>query len=155
MTRKQLASMAGGGVVALAVAVPILWSVPSTGATTVTVYKTPTCGCCALWVDHLRENGFDVDVKDLPDLRAIKAENGVSPGLASCHTALVDGYVFEGHVPADLVAEVLRDRPDILGLSVPGMVVGSPGMEVPGQPAQPYNVLAFDSQGRVSVYASR
>jgi hypothetical protein len=155
MNRKQFASMAGGGVVASALAVPFLWSVPSADATIVTVYKTPTCGCCKLWVDHLLANGFDVDVKDLPDLRAIKAQNGVSPGLASCHTALVDGYVFEGHVPADLVAEVLRDRPDILGLSVPGMVVGSPGMEMPGQPAQPYEVLAFDAQGRVSVYASR
>ena len=155
MTRKQLASMVGGGVVTLALSVPFLWSVPSVRSATVTVYKTPTCVCCVYWVDHLQENGFDVDSRDLPDLRAIKAENGVSPGLASCHTALLDGYVFEGHVPADLVAKVLRDRPEILGLSVPGMIVGSPGMEVPGQPAQPYDVLAFDAQGKVSVYASR
>ena len=121
--------------------------------TDVLVYKSPTCGCCAKWVDHLEAAGFTVQVEDVDDLRPIKAENGVTPELASCHTAIVDGYVIEGHVPADVIAKLLVERPDVRGLSVPGMPTGSPGME--GGTPEPYDVIAFDEGGNTSVYASR
>lgn len=117
----------------------------------VLVYKTATCGCCNGWVDHMRSAGFAVDARDTQELNAIKVDAGVTPALASCHTALVDGYVVEGHVPAEIVERLLAERPDIVGLSVPGMVEGSPGMEGPNP--QPYQVVAFDRQGRTSVYA--
>ena len=105
--------------------------VQSAGAETPTiqVYKTPTCGCCTKWIDHLRAEGFDVEATDLPDLSELKATNGVSPALASCHTAMVDGYVLEGHVPAEDVKRMLAEKPKIAGLAVPGMPMGSPGME--------------------------
>ncbi len=110
---------------------------------TVTLYKTPTCGCCALWGDRMRDYGFPVEVTETEDLAPIRAENGVINGLASCHTALVDGYVIEGHVPPADVARLLTERPAVRGLAVPGMPVGSPGMEVEGVPAASYQVYAF------------
>ncbi len=104
---------------------------------------------------HLRESGFTVHVKHRTgeELGYIKAAHGITPGLAACHTAEVGGYVVEGHVPADVIASLLREQPDVQGLSVPGMPVGSPGME--GPYAEPYEVLAFDEAGAVSVYAER
>lgn len=156
MMKKRLGAMAGGGALALLVGVLLSWYSPTPAtARTVTVYKNPSCLCCGDWVDHMRAAGFEVDVHDVQDLPTIKVDNGVMPELGSCHTALVDGYVIEGHVPADLVQKVLDERPDIAGLSVPGMVVGSPGMEVAGQPAQPYDVIAFDANGQTAVYAKR
>ena len=119
----------------------------------VTVYKTPTCGCCRAWVDHLREHGFDVVVRDSADLAPVKRAHGVPGELESCHTAVVGGYVVEGHVPADLVAKLLAERPDVAGLAVPGMPQGSPGMEGPVKEA--YDVLAFQKDGRTTVYARR
>lgn len=89
------------------------------------------------------------------DLAPIKRKLGVPPALQSCHTAVVEGYVIEGHVPADLIDRVLRERPSVVGLAVPGMPVGSPGMEAPGQAPERYQVLAFDQKGRATVYASR
>ena len=121
----------------------------------VMVYKTPTCGCCKLWVDHMEEAGFTVKTKDLDDLSDIKDRFSVSQDLRSCHTAVVDGYVVEGHVPADIVQRMLREKPDITGISVPGMPIGSPGMEVEGRAPQRYNVIAFDKDGVNSVYAQR
>ena len=154
--KQRLTALAGGGVFALLIAGLLFWNTPATAtAGTVTVYKDPSCACCVVWVEHMKANGFQVEVHDVNDLQAIKAEHGISPRLGSCHTALVDGYVVEGHVPADLVRQMLDERPDIAGLSVPGMVVGSPGMEVPGQRAQPYDVIAFDANGRTAVYAKR
>lgn len=123
------------------------------GVPQVTVYKTPTCGCCEGWVDHLRENGFSVIVHDQNDLSAVKAANGITPQLESCHTAVIEGYVIEGHVPADLIARLLNERPEIAGLAVPGMPGGSPGME--SSPKEPYQVLAVGKDGRTSVYANR
>lgn len=123
------------------------------GTPQVTVYKSPTCGCCAEWVDHLRENGFAVIVHDQDDLSAVKTANGITPRLESCHTGVVDGYVVEGHVPADLIARLLTERPDIAGLAVPGMPGGSPGME--SAPKEAYQVLAIGKDGRTSVYANR
>ena len=156
MMKKRIAALAGGGVFALLVAGLLSWYTPSAAkAGVVTVYKNPSCGCCGAWVDHMRAAGFELEIHDLTDLQAIKAEHGISANLGSCHTALLGGYVVEGHVPADLVQKMLDENPDIAGLAVPGMVVGSPGMEVPGQPAQPYDVIAFDASGRTAVYAKR
>jgi hypothetical protein len=121
----------------------------------VTVYRSPTCGCCKDWEDHLREAGFTVESIETPAVDIVKVENGVPRPLQSCHTALVDGYVVEGHVPADEIARMLRDRPDVRGLAVPGMPAGSPGMEVPGRPAQPYEVFAFSGDGSAEVWATR
>ena len=155
MLKKRITALAGGGAFALIIAALLSWYTPATAtAGTVTVYKNPSCACCGAWVDHMRAAGFELDVRDVNDLQSIKTENGVTPRLGSCHTALVDGYVIEGHVPADLVQKMLTEKPEIAGLSVPGMVVGSPGMEVPGQPAQPYDVIAFDANGKTAVYAN-
>ena len=155
MKKVRLASMVGGGALVLAVAGAFWADTPAVAGPAITVYKSPTCGCCALWVKHLEDSGFDVSVTDTEALQAIKAEHGVGDHLASCHTALVDGYVVEGHVPADDIRSMLESRPDIVGLAVPGMIVGTPGMEVAGHPAQPYQVLAFDREGRATVYANR
>lgn len=103
----------------------------------------------------MEEAGFTVKTTDLDDLSQIKEQFSVAPQHQSCHTAIVDGYVVEGHVPADLVQRMLREKPDITGISVPGMPIGSPGMEVEGRPAQRYNVIAFDKSGVASVYAKR
>lgn len=116
----------------------------------ITVYKSPTCGCCGKWVDHLKDAGFSVRAEDVRDLNAVKARYGVQPHLASCHTAVVDGYVVEGHVPAASIKRLLRERPAVKGLAVPGMPVGSPGMEGPNP--ERYDVVTFDAAGRAAVY---
>ena len=123
-------------------------------ATVIQVYKTPTCGCCSKWIDHLREAGFAVEATDLPDLSRLKAENGIAHGLSSCHTAMIDGYVVEGHVPASDIRRLLAERPEITGLAVPGMPMGSPGMEHPDpRRHEAYDVIAFGPQG-TQVFAS-
>lgn len=118
-----------------------------------TVYKNPSCSCCAKWVDHLRAAGFQVTVIDTANLEPIKARSGVTQDLGSCHTATVGGYVIEGHVPADLIQKLLAERPSVRGLAVPGMVVGSPGMEGPNP--QHYDVVSFDRAGQTQLYARR
>lgn len=120
-------------------------------ATEIPVYKSPTCGCCNKWIDHLEENGFRVTKKDLRDVTVFKADYGVTPRLASCHTAVVDGYVVEGHVPATDIRRLLAERPAVKGLTVPGMPMGSPGMEGPRK--DPYDVLTFDGQGSTTVFS--
>ena len=120
----------------------------------VTVYKSPTCGCCEDWITHMEENGYVVEAHDTNDLVALKTENHVPSQLQSCHTAIIDGYVIEGHVPAEDINQLLAERPDVAGLAVPGMPVGSPGMEVDGYDAQPFDVIAFDQAGDVQVFAS-
>ncbi|CAN5730498.1 DUF411 domain-containing protein [soil metagenome] len=122
-------------------------------ADTIVVYKTPTCGCCNAWVDHVRANGFTVVTHDLNDLSEKKRELGVPAGQISCHTAQVRGYTLEGHVPADLIHRMLDENARFKGLTVPGMPMGSPGME--GLIKQDYQVLSFDESGRTSVYAER
>jgi len=123
-------------------------------ATTVQVWKTPTCGCCSKWIDHLKAEGFAVEAQDLADLAATKAANGVPAELASCHTATVDGYVLEGHVPASDIRRLLGERPAIAGLAVPGMPLGSPGMEHPDPSShEAYQVMSFGAGG-VAVYSS-
>jgi len=120
--------------------------------TPLTVYKTPTCGCCGKWVEHMEANGFASTTTNLPDLTAIKAKHGVPLRLNSCHTSLVGGYVIEGHVPAADIRRLLKERPKIVGLAAPGMPAGSPGMDVPNSPG--YDVLAFDKDGNTKVFAS-
>lgn len=120
---------------------------------TVEVFKTATCGCCALWVKHLEENGFTTRVTDMDDLSEVKKKHGVPQKAQSCHTAVVDGYAIEGHVPAAEVRRLLKERPAVAGLAVPGMPLGSPGMDFGGT-KQPYDVLAFDKSGGTQVFAS-
>ncbi len=123
----------------------------------VIVYRSPTCGCCAAWVEHLRENGFAVDVEDVSDLGQVKRRLGVPPSLVSCHTAVVGGRVVEGHVPADAVRRFLEDErwSGMAGLAVPGMPIGSPGMESPGRAPEPYDIVAWDSAGATVLFERR
>jgi hypothetical protein len=107
------------------------------------VYKSPTCGCCGAWVDHMKDNGYQVVVHEQQNLQSIKEKAGILPGQGSCHTAFIDGYAIEGHVPAADVDRLLAERPDARGLTVPGMPVGSPGMEM-GDRVDAYDVLLFD-----------
>ncbi len=118
----------------------------------VVVYKSPTCGCCKAWVKHLRDNGFEVEVHQRYNVEPVKDEMGVPKPLRSCHTAKVGGYVIEGHVPADLIVKLLEEKPAAAGLAVPGMPMGSPGMEGPRK--DPYDVILFGDQGS-RVYARR
>lgn len=113
----------------------------------VTVYKSETCGCCNDWVDHLKEAGFEVTAMNRDDMNSVKSQLGVPVQLASCHTAVVGKYVVEGHVPAASIRRLLDEDANIRGLAVPGMPTGSPGMEVPGQPADRYDVIAFSTEG--------
>ncbi|MBI4540587.1 MAG: DUF411 domain-containing protein [Gemmatimonadetes bacterium] len=119
----------------------------------VTVFKSPACGCCGKWVEHVRANGFRVLVRDTANVEPVKVAYGVPASARSCHTASVEGYVIEGHVPADLIRRLLQERPDVVGLAVPGMPPGSPGME--GPKPQPYDVLALRRDGSTEVYAKR
>lgn len=118
----------------------------------VVVYKSPTCGCCSKWIEHMKASGFDVKSTDIDDVTSIKKQYGVPLEDQSCHTALVEGYVLEGHVPASAVKKMLKDKPKVVGLAVPGMPVGSPGMEVPSGQVESYNVVAFDKAGKSTVY---
>jgi len=119
------------------------------------VFKTPTCGCCSDWVTHLEDNGFQVEAVDVShqQLNAIKQTAGLSRELASCHTGFIDGYVVEGHVPADDIRKLLELRPAVTGLSVPGMPIGSPGMEM-GDRLDPFHVVSFDEAGNTEVFSS-
>lgn len=117
----------------------------------VVVFKSPTCGCCGDWVTHLRDNGFAVEVHDVDDVDPFKQRAGITPQLASCHTAFVGGYAIEGHVPAADIKRLLRERPAGRGLTVPGMPLGSPGMEV-GDRRDPYDVLLYRDGGNSAVF---
>lgn len=118
----------------------------------ITVYKTPTCGCCTKWEDHLKANGFQVTSKVMKDVSPIKKKHQVPQELQSCHTGVVGKYVVEGHVPASTIKRLLKEKPaNTVGISVPGMPIGSPGMEVADQ-KDPYAVVRFDSKGKTEVY---
>lgn len=119
-----------------------------------TVYKDPNCGCCEQWVAHVKQAGFVVTVRDTSDMQTVKASMGVPEALGSCHTARVGNYTVEGHVPADLIKKLLAEKPVARGLAVPGMPIGSPGMEQGGRKDK-YDVLLFDKAGKTKVYASR
>jgi hypothetical protein len=126
-------------------------STPAADAPQLVVYKDPNCGCCRKWVEHMQQNGFRVEAHDTSGVDGIKGQAGVPMAARSCHTGLVGGYAIEGHVPAEAVRRLLREHPaDVAGLAVPGMVMGSPGMEGPNP--QHYDVIAFTKDGRTSVY---
>ncbi len=135
------------GAAALLPRAPLL----AAGAPVIEVYKSPACGCCRLWVEHLEAEGFATDVRDMDDLAQVKMIAGVPDHLAACHTALVDGLVIEGHVPASAIRRLLEERHDVRGLAVPGMPAGSPGMPDPNP--ERYDVIAF-GRGDDRVYMS-
>ena len=121
--------------------------------TKVEVYKDPNCGCCTIWVTHLQRAGFVTTVTNVQSIETVKIKHRVPARLQSCHTAVVDGYVIEGHVPASEIRKILNERPKIHGLAVPGMPIGSPGME--GAGGKPYDVLSFDAAGTSRVYSTQ
>jgi hypothetical protein len=129
---------------------PVPPSAASAQSVEVTVWKSPTCGCCSKWVEHMAAAGFKVTARDTSDMQAVKRRLAVPDAMGSCHTAVVQGYVIEGHVPAADIQRLLREKPKVTGLAVPGMVTGSPGME--GGRSDPYEVVAF-GDGKTSVFA--
>jgi hypothetical protein len=143
-------------IAALSLSVAVAAQAPKT-TPTMEVFKSPTCGCCSKWVEHVRDGGFTVKVTEMSDeaLSALKDKHGVPRTAQSCHTGLVNGYVVEGHVPVTEVHRLLKERPTVAGIAVGGMPIGSPGMEVPGQRPQTYNVVTFDKQGAVKVFSTQ
>lgn len=117
----------------------------------IVVYRSPTCGCCSKWLDHLKKHQFNVEDIVTDDMAAIKKKYGVPGNLSSCHTAIVEGYVIEGHVPAGDIKSLLKMKPKVTGLSVPGMPAGTPGMEMGGK-KDPFQVVAFDKEGQTQIF---
>ena len=117
-----------------------------------TIYRSASCGCCTQWGEHIAAAGFRINDQVNDDMDRVKQANGIAPGQASCHTAIVEGYVIEGHVPATSIQRLLAERPDIRGLAVSGMPIGSPGMEVEGQKAHSFSVMAIAHDGSISVF---
>ena len=146
---------AGVGAVLVFAAIACMAQAPTPAQPSMTVYKSATCGCCSKWVEHMKTNGYAVKTVDVDDIEVPMKTYGVPSSAASCHTAIVNGYVVEGHVPADLVMRMLREKPAIKGIAAPGMPMGSPGMEVPGYKADPYDVVSFDKLGKTALYAKR
>ncbi len=138
-------AVAGGGATLLFKPTPAI-------AGKVFVYKDPSCQCCGQWARHMRQNGFTVNVNNVEDMAPVKADAGIPEAMESCHTAFIDGYVIEGHVPAMDVKRLLDKRPAIKGLAVPGMPQSAPGMDIPEY--EPFSVMAFDAKGMISVFAS-
>lgn len=118
------------------------------------IYKNDSCSCCTLWGNHMKQNGFKVQIVNVENLAVIKSEKSVVRGLESCHTAIIEGYVIEGHVPSKEVTRLLEEKPDAIGLAVGGMPIGSPGMEMDGHPGDAYDVILFRADGSHEVYAS-
>ena len=159
MFRSTAAAVASAVLLVAGAAVAVVSTQPgkaATGKRTVAVFKSPTCGCCALWNDHMTAAGYAVTSRDMQDVATIKDQYRIPSNLRSCHTALVGGYVVEGHVPADVVAKFLAEKPaGVVGIAVPGMPVGSPGMESADGFKAPYQVMAFTKDGQSRVYASK
>ena len=130
----------------------LLTTVRAGAQRTATVYKDPTCGCCTKWVELLRGNGFSVTIRNISELD--RSRYAVPPALRSCHTAIINGRMVEGHVPIADVERMLKQGSAVVGVAVPGMPIGSPGMEVPGTRPQPFDVLAFDKAGNSRVFAT-
>jgi len=141
-------------VLAAFLAFPAAQNALANDSKTVEVWKDPSCGCCQGWVDHMRAAGFEVRIHNTGEIDAVKTMNRVPQELTSCHTAKIGGYVIEGHVPASDIMRLLKEKPQIHGLAVPGMPLGSPGMEVPGGDKDAYDVLSFDERGNAAVYSS-
>ena len=131
----------------------LLTMAQSAAAATLLVTKTAYCGCCKHWIEHMKKAGFDVQVKEVEDVAPTRARLGVPDAMRSCHTSEIGGYAIEGHVPAADVKRLLATRPKAVGIAVPGMVVGSPGMEH-GDHKEPYQVILFDKAGKTKVFAS-
>lgn len=125
----------------------------NSGQPTIEVWKSVSCKCCSKWVDHLRQNGFNVTVHNESAMNPLKTKLGVPQALVSCHTGVVDGYVIEGHVPAADIRKLLSEKPQALGLAVPGMPIGSPGMEQ-GDRRDAYETRLFNTEGTSSVFAT-
>ncbi|MGH7535081.1 MAG: DUF411 domain-containing protein [Gemmatimonadales bacterium] len=153
ISRRGFVALAAGLALPLSVARRLRAGAAPAGGTPITVYKGASCGCCVKWVDHLREAGFEPTSHDEEDLDRIKDRLGIPQPLRSCHTAQVDGYLVEGHVPAADVRKLITLKPRVAGLAVPGMPASSPGMAVPGAPHQPFEVLSFQTDGSTRVYA--
>ena len=119
----------------------------------VAVYKRANCSCCMKWVTHLEKAGFSVQARNVRDLKLVRERVGIPEQLAACHTAEVGGYLVEGHVPAEDIKRLLRERPAAKGLAVPGMPAGSPGMEAPSGKGKPYDVFLVAKDGNSSVFA--
>lgn len=150
--RRWLAAAAAGTLAGLAAGAR---ATAAGAAPRVEVWKNPSCGCCGDWIAHLQAQGFQVKVNEVPDTAPVRARLGIAPQHGSCHTALVGGYALEGHVPAREIRRLLKERPEAVGLAVPGMPIGSPGMDGPeykGQ-KQAYDVLLLAKGGGASVYA--
>lgn len=140
------------GVLAIAIFTVPNWAMADAiAAPQLTVYRSPTCGCCKDWADKMQEAGFQIQDNVIEDVDAIKAEQGVPEDLAACHTALVDGYVLEGHVPVGDIVKLLAEKPDVAGIVVPGMPMGSTGMEQ-GNEVDPYVTLTFDRAGHRTLF---
>ena len=158
VSRRDWLRVAAGGIV-VALTPGVAEAATSVGAKPVkiTVYKSPTCGCCKGWVDHMRAAGFEVVTHDVGEsaMDEVKATAGIAPALRSCHTGLVGKYAVEGHVPADVVKQLLKQAPKVAGIAVPGMPIGSPGMEMPGRRADRYDIIAFERSGKTRVFARR
>src|SRR5919199_3548656 len=154
--REWLTATVGGAAAALVTRAGRAFALPTLESSRMTVYKSPTCGCCKGWVAHVKAElpNFDIRTVEMDDLSEVKTRLGVPSSLRSCHTAVVGPHVFEGHVPADLVKRFLAERPKALGLAVPGMPAGSPGMEI-GRRHDRYEVIQFDKAGKTRVYAVR
>ena len=149
MTRTLVARAGGALVTVLTLAGVVLTA--QARLPTVVVYKTPTCGCCTKWVEHLQAAGFKVETQHRDDLSSIRQQQKVPATVTSCHTALVGPYVVEGHVPAADVKKLLAEKPAVKGIAVPGMPMGSPGMEGPNP--QHYDTVAFTEAGKTTVFA--
>jgi hypothetical protein len=149
--RRRMLKLLGPG---LLLGVAALAGRPSSAAVlpSVTLYKNPNCGCCGIWAKYMQASGYKVKVLKRDDMEPIKLRAGVPDGLATCHTAFVEDYVIEGHVPLPAIEKMLKERPNILGLAVPGMPAGSPGM--PSINKEPFKVFAFDADENVTEYMS-
>src|SRR5688572_1526919 len=153
MNRRDSMKAMAAGFVSMLIADRDVFAAPAKKL--ITVYKSPTCGCCGKWVDHVRAAGYQVKTIDVDDVTPFKQKYGVPLDLASCHTGVVDGYAIEGHVPADVIDRLLKEKPKgARAIAVPGMPLGSPGMEVPGR-KDAYNVILIDAKGKRSVYAKK
>lgn len=146
MKRRHVLALLGGAALSLG-------SAAFAAGPQVTVFKNPSCGCCTAWVDHMKAAGFSVTVTEVPDTAGPRKLAGIPEKLGSCHTARVGGYALEGHVPAADVLRLLKERPTAIGLAVPGMPVGSPGMEVPGGHKDRYEVLLIERNGGTRVWS--
>ena len=135
-----------------AITVALMLAGTAANAASMTVMKSPSCGCCSKWVEHVRAHGFEVKVVNVDNIMAVKAKAGIPQKMASCHTTMVGGYVIEGHVPTSDIKKLLAQKPKAKGIAVPGMPIGSPGMEH-GDHRQPYQTLLIKADGSTSIFA--